>query len=77
MRKATSLWLAFLFASVVGEASASQLVFGLDHNVAGSRAPMAAPQGLQFMLEFHPPNDPGVLQRLGGGVYWGRSTAAA
>ena len=52
-------------------AAASQLVFGLDHDVAGSRAPMAAPQGLQFVIEFVSPVEPPPgLALVGREAYW-------
>jgi hypothetical protein len=65
----TAFGLVF-FAAITGNASASQLLFALNDNPDGSRVPLSAPQGLQFVIEFRSPSTPSVFELLGREAYW-------
>jgi hypothetical protein len=70
MRKLLSLELTVFLLSVAGEASASQMVLGLDYNPNGGAAPMSAPQGLQFVIDFESSVHPGQFEEFGRQAYW-------
>jgi hypothetical protein len=65
----TAFWLV-LFAAIAGEASANQPLYSLNYEPDGAHAPAHAPQGLQFLIDFESPVNPGHPEDLGQQAYW-------
>lgn len=49
---------------------ASQLLFPLEYNPNGGGAPMTAPLGLQFVIDFQSPGNPWQFEKFGRQAYW-------
>ena len=77
MRKILVAFVTFLFSTTTG--LAGQLIFSLDYAASGSAAPLAAPEGLQFVIQFHSFNDPGATKEFGQyeHVFWQDGTSGS